>query len=73
MDAANSRVPGRLGLTVSEAAELLGVSENTVRRWADAGHIDAYRTPGGQRRFSTEAMDAFLRRAAAPASPASRR
>lgn len=57
----------RLGLTVSEAAHELGVSENTVRRWADAGHLFAYRTPGGQRRFSRSAMEDFLERAARPA------
>jgi excisionase family DNA binding protein len=56
----------RLGLTVSEAAHELGVSENTVRRWADAGHLSVYRTPGGQRRFSRGAMEDFLRRAAQP-------
>ena len=52
---------GRLGLTVSEVAAELGVSENTVRRWSDAGHLHAYRTPGGQRRFSRQAINAFIR------------
>jgi excisionase family DNA binding protein len=59
---------GRLGLTVSEVASELGVSENTVRRWADAGHIQVFRTPGGQRRFSRRAMDEFLRDAERSAS-----
>ena len=53
--------PGsRLGLTASEAARHLGVSISTVRRWSDAGHLQGYRTPGGQRRFSVEQLDAFL-------------
>jgi excisionase family DNA binding protein len=56
-----TRSVGRLGLTVSEVASELGVSENTVRRWSDAGHLHAYRTPGGQRRFSRQAINAFLR------------
>jgi excisionase family DNA binding protein len=59
---------GRLGLTVSEVASELGVSENTVRRWADAGYIQVFRTPGGQRRFSRRAMDEFLRDAERSAS-----
>jgi excisionase family DNA binding protein len=50
----------RLGLTASEAARHLGVSISTLRRWSDAGHLQAYRTPGGQRRFSVEQLDAFL-------------
>ena len=50
----------RLGLTASQAARHLGVSISTVRRWSDAGHLQGYRTPGGQRRFSVEQLDAFL-------------
>ena len=50
----------RLGLTVSEAAEYLGVSIGTVRRWSDAGHIQSTRTPGGQRRFTSEQLDQFV-------------
>ncbi len=58
--------PGRLGLTVSQVAAELGVSENTIRRWSDAGYLTAYRTPGGQRRFSREAIDAFMAEAQRP-------
>jgi excisionase family DNA binding protein len=50
----------RLALTVSQAAAELGVSIATVRRWSNAGHLDGYRTPGGQRRFTQEQLDAFL-------------
>lgn len=39
-------------LTVSEVAELLGVSKSTVRRLSRTGHLRSYRiTPGGHRRF----------------------
>lgn len=50
----------RLGLTTSEAARHLGVSLSTVRRWSDLGYLRGYRTPGGQRRFSIEQLDAFI-------------
>jgi len=54
--------PGnRLGLTTSQAARHLGVSLSTVRRWSDQGHLAGYRTPGGQRRFSHQQLDDFLR------------
>ena len=49
-----------LGLTVSQAALHLGVSIATVRRWSNAGHLQSTRTPGGQRRFTVEQLDAFV-------------
>ena len=58
---AESRQDSRLGLSTSQAARELGVSLGTVRRWADLGHLSAYRTPGGQRRFSRQQIDEFLR------------
>lgn len=36
---------------VGEAAELLGVSTDTVRRWADDGRLKATIGPGGRRVF----------------------
>jgi excisionase family DNA binding protein len=50
----------RLVFTSSQAAGYLGVSLATIRRWTDAGHISCYRTPGGQRRFAREQLDAFV-------------
>jgi len=34
---------------IGDAAELLGVSADTVRRWADAGRLRTARTAGGHR------------------------
>jgi molybdopterin-binding protein len=36
-------------LRIGQAAELLGVSADTVRRWADDGRLPTRRTTGGQR------------------------
>jgi excisionase family DNA binding protein len=49
-----------LGLSTSQAANVLGVSLGTVRRWSDMGYLQSYRTPGGQRRFSQDQLDQFL-------------
>lgn len=50
-----------LGLSTSQAARELGVSLGTVRRWSDMGYLQSYRTPGGQRRFSVEQIEQFVR------------
>ena len=38
-------------VTMREAADALGVSPSTVRRWAEDGRLPAHRTQGGHRRF----------------------
>jgi molybdopterin-binding protein len=56
--------------SVGEAADLLGVSTDTVRRWIDAGHLGAQRTPGGHRQIDGAALARFASgRAATPAEP----
>lgn len=57
-------------LTLHAAAVLLGVSESTIRRWADSGEIRSYRTNGGHRRILEEDLRAIV--ASANASAASR-
>jgi excisionase family DNA binding protein len=49
-----------LGLSTSQAAQALGVSLGTIRRWSDLGYLQSYRTPGGQRRFSQDQIDRFV-------------
>src|ERR1700677_463792 len=57
---AQPRNERQLVFTSSQAARYVGVSLAPVRRWTDAGHIDCYRTPGGQRRFSRPQLDEFI-------------
>ncbi len=56
----------QLVFTSSQAANYLGVSLATIRRWADAGYISCYRTPGSQRRFSRRQLDEFISSLQAP-------
>lgn len=49
-----------LGFSTSQAAQALGVSLGTIRRWSDMGYLQSYRTPGGQRRFSREQIEKFV-------------
>lgn len=44
-------VNNEMTVSIGEAADKLGVSVKTVRRWADAGKINFERTPTGHRRF----------------------
>ena len=41
---------------VKEAAELLGVSTKTIRRWEESGKIRSTRTEGGHRRFNVSEL-----------------
>jgi molybdopterin-binding protein len=62
---------------IGQAASLLGVSVDTVRRWADAGDLPATRTTGGQRMVDGAALAALAvdnhARACRPASGQSAR
>jgi len=49
-----TRRPSRAKLTVPDVAELFGVNERTVRRWADEGKLTTTRTLGGKRRFDAD-------------------
>ncbi|MFP5342522.1 MAG: MerR family transcriptional regulator [Candidatus Limnocylindria bacterium] len=55
--------PGRSAtewVSLGDASRLLGVSTATVRRWADAGRLKPFTTPGGHRRFSRAALERML-------------
>lgn len=47
-------------LTLTQASRKLGVTPNTLRRWADRGQIPSFVTPGGHRRFPRAAIMSFV-------------
>ena len=49
-------------LSTAQAAEILSVHPNTIRNWADAGLLSAYRIgPRRDRRFLRADIDEFLK------------
>ena len=54
----------------AEAAEFLGVSQNTLRKWAARGDIPMHRNPAnGYRLFKRSDLDGFLKKTAKPVKP----
>jgi excisionase family DNA binding protein len=47
-------------ISLGEASRLLGMSQATLRRWSDDGHVSVFTTPGGHRRFSRSSLRALL-------------
>jgi molybdopterin-binding protein len=47
-------------LRIGQAAELLGVSVDTVRRLVDRGEVEGHRSDGGQRFVDGESLAAYL-------------
>jgi molybdopterin-binding protein len=54
---------------MGQAAELLGVSPDTVRRWTDAGRLPTLRTRGGRRRINGAVLADFAASLAAGHQP----
>lgn len=56
---------------IAEAAQTLGVSQNTLRAWADDGKIPVMKNPAnGYRLFRREHLERFLQQAAKPVNAA---
>jgi excisionase family DNA binding protein len=50
---------------IAEAASILGVSQNTLRAWAETGKIPVHRNPAnGYRLFRRADLDNFLTKVA---------
>ena len=57
-------------LRIGQAAQRLGVSPDTVRRWIDMGRLEAVFLPGsGERRVSDTAVEAMRRTMHNPPEP----
>ena len=57
-------------IKTAEAAEILGVAQNTLRKWAATGKITVRRNPAnGYRMFRREDLQQFLKDAAKPTHP----
>jgi excisionase family DNA binding protein len=48
-------------LSLSEAAEVLGVHSSTIRNWSDQGALPVYRTTGGHRRYKRSEVELWSR------------
>lgn len=48
-------------LSTRTLAEVIGVSESSIKRWVDEGRVQAQRTAGGHRRIPVEEAVRFLR------------
>ena len=47
-------------ITSGQAASLVGVTDETIRRWADQGRIRHVRLPSGQLRFHRADIEALV-------------
>lgn len=52
--------------STSEVARYCHVTADTIRKWAEAGRIQVFKTPGGHRRIRREDLVRFLRENSIP-------
>ncbi len=56
-----SRMEMKQSFSTSEVAKYCHVTADTIRKWAEAGRIVVFKTPGGHRRIRREELIRFLR------------
>jgi len=54
------RVAGEEALSAGEIAPLFGVDAKTITRYANAGSIPSFKTPGGHVRFRVSEIKPYL-------------
>ena len=59
--AADPTATARAWLSLGPASRLVGVDPDTLRRWADAGRLPSFTTPGGHRRFDRHDLERIVR------------
>jgi molybdopterin-binding protein len=59
-------------LRIGQAAELLGVSPDTVRRLVDGGQLKTVRSAGGQRQIDASGLARYMAKQPRPLPPAVR-
>lgn len=47
-------------MSLGAVSRVLGITDTTLRQWADRGRLPVYRTPGGHRRFLREDVEALM-------------
>ena len=52
-------------MSLGAVSRVLGITDTTLRQWADRGRLPVYRTPGGHRRFLREDVETLLQETSA--------
>ena len=56
-------------MSLGAVSRMLGITDTTLRQWADQGRLPVYRTPGGHRRFLREDVEALMQDASVGTFP----
>lgn len=56
-------------ITPGQAADLLGVTRDTIRRYVDTGLLEGIKTPGGQRRIDRASLEQVIHPQDTPKAP----
>jgi molybdopterin-binding protein len=57
---------GVTAIRIKDAAALLGVSDDTVRRWVDSGDLASFKDDSGRKAIAGEVLATFAREHASP-------